>query len=98
MKGSANVLDDRIKIQNDLDKAEHWDETHKMKLTDMLWIKKKQTNEQTLCMCTRCERSGLVAFLLKRKKTAGNPSWSLVECYSTFWYSCKHNILGYVIE
>lgn len=23
LKGSANVLDDRIKIQNDLDKAEH---------------------------------------------------------------------------
>lgn len=45
LKGSANVLDDRIKIQNDLDKAEHWDETHKMKLTDMLWIKKKLMNK-----------------------------------------------------
>lgn len=40
LKVGVNVLDDRIKIQNDLDKAEHWDESHKMKLTDMLWIKK----------------------------------------------------------
>lgn len=40
MKGRVNVLDDRIKIQNDLDKAEHWDKSHKIKLTDMLWIKK----------------------------------------------------------
>lgn len=40
LKGRTNVLDDTIKIQNDLDKAEHWDEPHKTKLTDMLWIKK----------------------------------------------------------
>lgn len=40
--GSANVLDDRIEIQNGLDKAEHWDGTHKTKLTDVLWIKKKK--------------------------------------------------------
>ena len=33
LKGRANVSDDRIKIQNDLDKAEPWDETHKIKLT-----------------------------------------------------------------
>jgi hypothetical protein len=36
LKGRANMPCDRIKIQNDLDKAEHQDEIHKMKLTDML--------------------------------------------------------------
>lgn len=40
LKGRANVLDDRIKIKNDLDKAEHWDEMHKIKLADKLWVKK----------------------------------------------------------
>lgn len=57
LKGSTNVLYDRIKIQNDLDKAEHWDVTHKMKLTDMLWNKKKKEkklmNKHSACVQDR---------------------------------------------
>lgn len=36
LKGRANALDNRIKIQNYLDKAKHWDEAHEIILTDML--------------------------------------------------------------
>lgn len=79
LKGRANVLDDRIKFQNNLDKAERWDEIHKMKLTDILWIK-KLINEQTPCMCTRWESLGLIAFLLMEgKKKTRSLTWSLVE-------------------
>lgn len=68
LRGRANGLDDRIKIQNDFDKAEHWDGTHKMKLTDVVGIK-KQTNEHTNTLQGyKMRESRLDSIFIKGKK------------------------------